>query len=234
MLELTDVNAYYEKSHVLHNLSLTIDEDQIVTLLGRNGAGKSTTIKSIMGLVTVKSGSVTYREENITHQAIEQRTSLKIGYIPEKRRIIPNLTVEENLRLAQLGADEYLEISDVIDQFENLQRRIDQPGRTLSGGEQQMLAIARALIQDPDLLLVDEPSEGLMPVLSERVFEFLEEIGGSGLTILLTEQQALNALNISDYAYIIDKGAVVAEDTAQEFENRPEVLEEYIGIHESA
>jgi branched-chain amino acid transport system ATP-binding protein len=233
MIELEDLNAFYGKSHILHNVSLTAEENQITTLLGRNGAGKSTTIKSIMGLVTVRSGAITYRGENITHQEIEARSDHKIGYIPEKRRIIPNLTVEENLRLAQLGVDDALDIDEVIDQFSNLQERRNQPGRTLSGGEQQMLAIARALIQDPDLLLVDEPSEGLMPVLSEQVFEFLDEMGESGLTILLTEQQAQKALEISDYAYIIDNGNVVTEGDADSLRQQPEVLENYIGIHQT-
>jgi branched-chain amino acid transport system ATP-binding protein len=230
MLNLTDVNSYYGKSHVLHDVTLSVERNAITVLLGRNGAGKSTLIKSIVGLVDVRSGSITLRGEEITEKEIENRHD--IGYIPEKRRVFPNLSVEENLQLAQLGVDDPREIDEVIEEFPNLQERRNAAGRTLSGGEQQMLSIARALIQDPELLLVDEPSEGLMPVLTERVFEFLSEISESGMTVLLTEQHAKKALNIADYSYIIDTGEVVEEGDPDTFEQQPELLEEYIGIHE--
>jgi branched-chain amino acid transport system ATP-binding protein len=230
MLDLTDVNSYYGKSHVLHDVTLSVEEGEITALLGRNGAGKSTLIKSIVGLVDVRSGSIRLRGEELTGIEIEDRHD--IGYIPEKRRVFPNLSVEENLRLAQLGVDEPREIDEIIEEFPKLQERRNAAGRTLSGGEQQMLSIARALIQDPELLLVDEPSEGLMPVLTERVFEFLSEISESGMTVLLTEQHAKKALNIADYSYIIDTGEVVEEGDPDTFEQQPELLEEYIGIHE--
>jgi branched-chain amino acid transport system ATP-binding protein len=230
MLDLTDVNSYYGKSHVLHDVTLSVEEGEITALLGRNGAGKSTLIKSIVGLVDVRSGSIRLRGEELTGIEIEDRHD--IGYIPEKRRVFPNLSVEENLRLAQLGVDEPREIDEIIEEFPKLQERRNAAGRTLSGGEQQMLSIARALVQDPELLLVDEPSEGLMPVLTERVFEFLSDISESGMTVLLTEQHAKKALDIADYAYIIDTGEVVEEGDPDTFEQRPELLEEYIGIHE--
>lgn len=230
MLDLTDVNSYYGKSHVLHDVTLSVEKGDITVLLGRNGAGKSTLIKSIVGLVDVRSGSITLSGEELTEIEIENRHD--IGYIPEKRRVFPNLSVEENLRLAQLGVDEPREIDEIIAEFPNLQERRHAAGRTLSGGEQQMLSIARALIQDPQLLLVDEPSEGLMPVLTERVFEFLSEISESGMTVLLTEQHAKKALSIADYSYIIDTGEVVEEGDPETFEQQPELLEEYMGIHE--
>jgi branched-chain amino acid transport system ATP-binding protein len=230
MLNLTDVNSYYGKSHILHDVTLSVERGNITVLLGRNGAGKSTLIKSIVGLVDVRSGSITLRGEELTEIEIENRHD--IGYIPEKRRVFPNLSVEENLQLAQLGVDDPREIDEIIDEFPNLQERRNAAGRTLSGGEQQMLSIARALIQDPELLLVDEPSEGLMPVLTERVFEFLSEISESGMTVLLTEQHAKKALDIADYSYIIDTGEVVEEGNPDTFEQQPELLEEYMGIHE--
>jgi branched-chain amino acid transport system ATP-binding protein len=233
MLELEGVNGYYGKSHILHDVSLTVREDGITTLLGRNGAGKSTVIKSIMGLVTVRSGTITYKGEEITNSKVESRVKQRIGYIPEKRRILPNLTVEENLRLAQLSVEDPRDVDEVIDRFPNLQERFNLPGRNLSGGEQQMLAIARALIQDPEILLVDEPSEGLMPVLVERVFELLSDISDAGITVLLTEQQAENALRISDHAYIIDTGRVVDEGGPQVYLEDKSKLERYIGIHEA-
>jgi branched-chain amino acid transport system ATP-binding protein len=233
MLELKNVNGYYGKSHVLHDVSLTVREGGVTTLLGRNGAGKSTVIKSVMGLVTVQSGTITYKTEEITNSKVQNRVSQRIGYIPEKRRILPNLTVEENLRLAQLSVDDPREIEDVIERFPNLRDRFNLAGRNLSGGEQQMLAIARALIQDPEILLVDEPSEGLMPVLVERVFELLSRISDTGITVLLTEQQAENALRISDHAYIIDTGRVVDEGDPQAYLDDKSKLEQYIGIHES-
>lgn len=232
MLKLEDVNGYYGKSHVLHDVSLTVPENKITTLLGRNGAGKSTVIKSIMGLVTVRSGTITYKDKNIANKRVESRVEQRIGYIPEKRRILPNLTVEENLRLAQLSVENPRDINEVIDRFPNLQERFNLAGRNLSGGEQQMLAIARALIQDPEILLVDEPSEGLMPVLVERVFELLSDISSAGITVLLTEQQAENALRISDHAYIIDTGRVVDEGDPQLYLEDKSKLEQYIGIHE--
>jgi branched-chain amino acid transport system ATP-binding protein len=181
----------------------------------------------------VRSGTITYKGEEITNTKVESRVKQRIGYIPEKRRILPNLTVEENLRLAQLSVEDPRDVDEVIDRFPNLQERFNLAGRNLSGGEQQMLAIARALIQDPEILLVDEPSEGLMPVLVERVFELLSDISDAGITVLLTEQQAESALRISDHAYIIDTGRVVDEGDPEVYLEDKSKLERYIGIHEA-
>lgn len=230
-LTIQEIDAYYGKSHVLHDVSLSVEQGDTTLLLGRNGAGKSTLIKSIMGLVTVDGGSIRHRETDITGWKTEDIADRGIAYIPERRRIFPNLSVEENLRLAKLGRDSDRTIESVIERFPNLQKMLDQPGRSLSGGEQQMLTIARALIQDPSILLIDEPSEGLMPKLVKQVFELIGDLNDQELTILLSEQHAQEALDVADYGYIVQQGEIVADGSSEELQNQPELLDQYIGMN---
>lgn len=230
MLDVDSINSYYGKSHVLHDVSVTADSGQMTTLLGRNGAGKSTLIKSIMGYVTVKSGTINLNDREITSVPTQELAALGIGYVPERREIFPNLTVDENLQLAQLNVDNPVDRQVIFEYFPRLEERVEQVGRSLSGGEQQMLAIARALHQDPELLLVDEPSEGLMPKLVGEVFEILANLRDDGRTILLTEQRAEKALEISDYAYVIENGAVVKDATPAEIRADEVVMDKYLSV----
>lgn len=231
-LRVENINSFYDKSHVLHDVSLTVDEGSLVSLIGRNGAGKSTTLKSIMGMVDVRSGSVHHRGEEITEFEPYQIAKRGIAYIPEDRRVFPQLTVEENLRMGHLGHDdiENARFDEIFEYFPRLEERIDQKAGQMSGGEQQMLAISRALISDPDLLLVDEPTEGLMPSLVELIEESLERINDEGVSMILVEQDVELALSISDYGYIIDEGQIMISDTAENLREDEEIKERYITI----
>ncbi|WP_436347147.1 ABC transporter ATP-binding protein [Natronorubrum sp. FCH18a] len=231
-LEVEDINSYYDKSHVLHDVSLTLEEDSLVTLIGRNGAGKSTTLKSIMGLVDVRSGSIRYRGEEITDNQPHEIAQQGIAYIPEERRVFPQLSVEENLRMGHIGHDTSGdEISeDVFDYFPRLEERIDQKAGQMSGGEQQMLAIGRALVSDPDVLLVDEPTEGLMPSLVDLIGKALERINNDGVSIILVEQNVDLALSISDHGYVIDEGQIMVSAPAAELREDDEIKKRYLTV----
>lgn len=230
MLSLESVDAYYGKSHVLQDVGMTVEEGSLTVLLGRNGAGKSTLIKSVNGFVEVRSGRITYRGEDITGLAPEVIARKGIGYVPEERRIFPNLSVVENLRLGTLGVDGAHPVEEVLEEFSILSDKTDRLGRDLSGGEQQMLSIARAVVQDPDLLLVDEPSEGLMPKLRTEMLDLLAELRDRGQTILLTEQYAEEALEIADRVYILVQGEVVEEGPAGRFRDDISIVEQYVSI----
>lgn len=233
LLDVNQINSYYGKSHVLHNVSLSIPEEGFVTLIGRNGAGKSTTLKSIMGMIIPESGNIQFRGDEITTTPPHE-TSLKgISIIPEDRRIFADLTVNENLRIGHLGHDiENIEdhVDDVFDYFPRLNERSTQRAGTLSGGEQQMLAIGRALLSDPDLLLVDEPTEGLMPSLVNQLRNIFVEINKAGVALLLVEQNVELALSISDYGYVIDEGMIQAEGSSSELEKDEEVKRRYLAV----
>lgn len=231
MLELRNVNAYYGQAQALHGLSLEIGVDEIVTLLGRNGAGKTTTFRSIMGAGPRVEGDIRFNGENIAGWKPEEIFDLGISWVPEEQRIFPNLTVEENLKMGERSGGQSNDYDAIFELFPRLEERIDQRAGTMSGGEQQMLALGRALISDPELLLVDEPFEGLMPKLVDEVAETLRELSERDLTMVITEQQTETVLQIADRAIIIEKGKVAYEDDASSLAGNTELQEQYLGVH---
>lgn len=234
MLELSDLNSYYGRSHILYDVSMSVDSGSLVTLIGRNGAGKSTTLNSIMGLVTPKSGSVTFRGEDVTGSEPHQTARRGISIIPETRRVFPHLSVGENLRLGHVGHDVDRPIESLLDEvfeyFPRLADRVDQQAGQMSGGEQQMLTIGRALMSDPDLLLIDEPTEGLMPTLVDELGDILVDINQDGTTMLLVEQNVELALTISQYAYVLEEGAITFEGESDAVRENQEVKDRYLSV----
>ena len=235
MLRLSNVNTFYGYSHVLHDLSLEVKEGEIVVLLGRNGVGKSTTMKTIMGVQSPRSGSVVFRGEEISGLPPHRIAHKGISLIPEDRRVIPNLTVYENLKLGSLvqgkirNWDELLE--SIFGYFPRLKERLKQDGGKLSGGEQQMLTIARGLMANPKLMLIDEPSEGLAPKIVHEIMEIIRKLQEDGVTILLVEQHAEIAMRLSDNlrAYIMEKGQIRLHGTLQELNDRMDEVERCLG-----
>lgn len=234
LLEMEGVDSYYDKSHVLFDVSLSVEDEQIVALVGRNGAGKTTTLKSIMGMVDTRSGTTHFDGEDITNQEPYVIAKKGIAYIPEGRRIFPELTVEENLRMGHLGhgVDDPEAALDrnVYSYFPRLEERREQKAGSLSGGEQQMLTIGRALISDPDFLLVDEPTEGLMPELVDTLEDVLRRISQDGKTILLVEQNVDIALSLSDHVYIIDEGQIQVDGKSEELLRDDDIKEQYLAV----
>jgi len=218
MLNIDKLNAWYGGSHILQDVSLHVARGEVVALLGRNGAGKTTLLKSVMGLLKKTAGTVVFKDQDLQAQPVHARIKLGLAYVPEERRIVPGLTVLENLRLAIVASGKMKQERDIVERiaatFPRLKERLDQEAVTMSGGEQQMLAIARATAADPDMILLDEPSEGIMPVLVDEMFELFVQLKREGKTILLVEQSVETALGISDRAYILDQGAVVASRRA--------------------
>jgi len=245
LLELDDVDSYYGQSHILRDVSMRVEEGEICALLGRNGAGKTTTLRSIAGArpPEVRSGVVNYKDRNITDMPTEDISVLGISHVPEERRVFANLTVEENLHLADVVRNksntwgrnldfehEGLSIEQIMEDFPRLNERQKQLAGTLSGGEQQMLAIARALKQSTDLLMLDEPYEGLAPQIIETVESAIERIREMGTTVLLVEQNAVAAMKIADRCYVIDQGSVVFEGPAEELQEDQETRDRYLGV----
>ena len=236
ILEVQGIHTYYGQSHILQGVSLEVEKGEMVTLLGRNGAGKTTMLKSILGIVAPRSGQITFLGEKISGLPPHIISQKGISFVPEERRIIPGLTVFENLKLAMLKNKDKSKTqkSEIIDRvmeiFPRLKERLQQEGTSLSGGEQQMLAIARGLVSEPVLMLVDEPTEGLMPLLVERIAEVLKEIQGNGVTILLVEQNMEMALEISHKAYVMDEGVIKYKGTADEIRRNEEVQRKYLAI----
>ena len=234
MLAVSALNSWYGGSHVIQNISFQISRGEIVTLLGRNGAGKSTTIRSIMGLVEKRTGSVIFDGTEILPMQPWKRYAKGLAYVPEQRSIVPGLTVLENLRLGLVASasrgDERAIIDMIAETFPRLKQRLTQEAVTLSGGEQQMLAIARAIAAGPSMVMLDEPSEGIMPVLVDEMFEYFSKLRAQGTTILLVEQNVEIALGISDRAYIIDQGAIVHEGTSKNLLADREIQEKYCSI----
>ena len=218
MLRVEGLDAWYGASHVLQGVTFEVRRGEIVCLVGRNGAGKTTTLKSVMGLVGRTKGHVAFEGQELLGRPAHLRYGLGLAYVPEERRIVPGLTVRENLRLGLLGSphrrEEKSRIARTAAIFPRLAERLDQVAVTMSGGEQQMLAIARAMIAGPKLVMLDEPSEGIMPVLVDEMFELFRRMKEEGSTILLVEQNVELALGIADRAYVLDQGTVVHGGTA--------------------
>jgi len=230
MLNMADVHTYYGDSHVLHGISITISRQSVVSLLGRNGMGKTTTIWSIMGFTPPKEGIVRFKGRDVTHLESFKIAQMGIGLIPQGRRLFPSLSVEENLTMAAKTrgkADEW-SLEKVYAQFPILQKRSGFGGNLLSGGEQQMLAIGRALMTNPDLLLMDEPSEGLAPMIVRDIGLIILRLKDQDLSILLVEQNLPMALEVSDYIFIMSKGRIVYESSPHELENNEDVKLKYL------
>jgi branched-chain amino acid transport system ATP-binding protein len=245
LLEISDVDAYYGESHILRSLSMAVEQGEVCALLGRNGAGKTTTVRCVAGATPpdIRAGAISFRDDDITGLSPEDVTMRGVGLVPEERRIFPNLSVEENLHMAEVannlfnrigrrlnGEASTRPISEIYDAFPRLDERQGQMAGTLSGGEQQMLAIARALRQDPDLLMLDEPYEGLAPHIIEDVEDAINRINEAGTTILLIEQNAAAAIEISDRCYVIDMGEVVFQGTADELREDTDARQRYLGV----
>jgi branched-chain amino acid transport system ATP-binding protein len=234
LLRVENIDTYYGLSHVLQGVSLDVEVGEIVTLVGRNGAGKTTTLKSILGITPIKSGHIWLREGDISALSTHTIIQRGISYVPEERRIIPGLTVRENLKLALLKSknrDREDEMTDQVAQyFPILKERLSQQGTSLSGGEQQMLAIARGLITNPDIMLVDEPTEGLMPLLVEMIGEIIQNINRTGVTVLLVEQNVEMALSVSHRAYVIDEGRIQSSGTAKDILADEDIQRRYLTV----
>ncbi|RKX42472.1 MAG: ABC transporter ATP-binding protein [Thermotogae bacterium] len=233
MLEVRDLQVNYGAIKALKGISFSVEEGKIVTLIGSNGAGKTTTLRAICGLVKVKDGKVVFKNNDLTNRPTNQIVAQGINMVPEGRRIFPNLTVYENLMLGAFQRDDKKEIEEdlkwIFSLFPRLEERLSQKGGTLSGGEQQMLAIGRALMSRPDLLMLDEPSLGLAPLLVEEVFDVIQKIHEQGKTVLLIEQNAYAALNIADYGYVIETGRIVLEGTGKDLLKDEKVKKAYLG-----
>ena len=230
MLTLDKINAYYDKSHVLQDVSIEIDKGEVVALLGRNGSGRSTTLKTIMGLVPARSGTIRFHDADITNKTPFALAQKGIAFVPEDRRIFPNLTVGENLRLASLaGRKGPWTEARIYEYFAVLGERKDKPAK-LSGGEQQMLAIARALIANPEIILLDEPMEGLAPLIARNVEDVVRRIKDEGNTILLVEQNAQVALSLADRGYVLSNGRVVAHGTTDVLRADDDMMQRYLAV----
>jgi branched-chain amino acid transport system ATP-binding protein len=234
MLEVNEIHTFYGMSHVIQGVSLSVKKGEIVTLIGRNGAGKTTTLKSIIGLTPPRLGNITFQREDVTHLPTHLIAQKGIAYIPEERRVIPNLTVEENLKLGMLKNKDKAKNPKLLERafsyFPRLQERLHQKGGNLSGGEQQMLTIARGLVSDPAIMLIDEPTEGLMPSMVEQISRILEEMNRDGVTILLVEQNVEMALSISSRGYVIDQGMIQFEGSAKELRENREIQLRYLAV----
>jgi branched-chain amino acid transport system ATP-binding protein len=233
-LELQNVQTSYGNIQALKGISLTVDEGEIVTLIGANGAGKTTTLKTISGVLRPRAGTITLDGRRIDRLAPHEIVRLGICQAPEGRRIFPRMTVQENLEMGAFARRDrtaiVADMANVFKLFPRLQERLHQKGGTLSGGEQQMLAIGRALMSRPKILLLDEPSMGLAPILVEAIFKTIVEINRLGTTVLLVEQNALMALSIAHRGYVLETGTIVLSDTATNLQQNEQVQKAYLGI----
>ena len=234
LLQVDGLNAWYDRSHVVQGLSFHVDAGEIVTLMGRNGAGKTTTLRTLMGLVAKRGGQARFDGQDFLAEPAHTRFHKGLAYVPEDRRIVPGLTVRDNLLLGILGKPGKHDLERIVDEiaetFPRLKERLNQEGTSLSGGEQQMLAIARAMVAKPRMILLDEPSEGIMPLLVHEMFALFKRMRTQGMTLLLVEQNVELALGISDRAYIIDQGAIVHSGEAQALLADREIQERYCAV----
>ena len=231
MLEVSSLHAYYGKSHIIQGIDFNVGEGEIVSLLGRNGVGRSTTLKAITGEVEPQ-GSIIFRDRQIAGRKMHQIARAGIGYVPENRNIFPTLTVRQNLILGikQMGKQGRWSIDDMFEAFPNLGQRADVLGSVISGGEQQMLTMCRTLMGDPDLIMIDEPTEGLAPKLVEQVSQLLAEIASRGVAILLVEQKLAIALQISQRILVMGHGKIVFEGTTEAFNANEDVRKEWLEV----
>ena len=235
LLEAKDLNVYYGAIHALQGVSFTVDEGEIVTLIGANGAGKSTTLKTVSGLLRPRVGDVLLRGESLKTMPAQDIVRRGVIHVPEGRKIFAPLTVQENLEMGAFTRKDKDEIRTnlerVFKSFPRLKERLNQLGGTLSGGEQQMLAIGRGLMAQPKVLLLDEPSMGLAPILVEEIFSIIKEINAQGVAILLVEQNALMALSVANRGYVLETGRIVLEGSGQALLQDPQVMKAYLGGH---
>lgn len=229
MLILNNVHSYYGKSHILQGVQLQVQKNQIATLLGRNGAGKTTTLKTIMGLIQTRDGEIIYKDKQIMGLKSFEIARGGIGYVPEDRKIFSDLTVVENLEIASKKNSRW-NLARIFDMFPRLEERGNNKGKQLSGGEQQMLAIARALVNEPDLLLLDEPSQGLAPLIVNELLKNFTELRDEGVTILLVEQNLDLCLKIADHHHVIDQGKIIFQGSQSEFFEHPEIKDRYLSL----
>jgi len=234
LLEVRNLNAWYDRSHVVQDISFEVERGEIVTLMGRNGAGKTTTLRTLMGLLARASGSIVFDGKPLQSRPAHERYHHGLAYVPEDRRIVTGLTVRENLQLGLIASPRRGESDAMIEEiatiFPRLKERLAQEATSLSGGEQQMLAIARAMMVRPQMILLDEPSEGIMPLLVEEMFHLFARMKAQGTTILLVEQNVERALSISDRAYILDQGHVVHTGTAADLLDDAEIQNRYCAV----
>jgi branched-chain amino acid transport system ATP-binding protein len=231
MLEISDIHTFYGNIEALKGISIEVEEGEIVTLIGSNGAGKSTTLRSISGLTPPREGSIRFEGRELGETPPQEIVRLGISQAPEGRRVFPRMTVKENLELGAYMRNDSIDadMDRVYDLFPRLKEREKQKAGTMSGGEQQMLAIGRALMAQPRLLLLDEPGMGLAPILVERIYETIEEINDQGTTILLVEQNANSALDVSDRGYVLETGTVALTDKSSKLKENPDVQKAYLG-----
>jgi branched-chain amino acid transport system ATP-binding protein len=234
VLQVENLNVYYGAIHALQGISFNVNEGEIVTLIGANGAGKSTTLRTLSGLLRSRTGSIMFKGEDLSTRPAEKIVTMGISHVPEGRKIFAPLSVRENLMMGAYTRNDQAEIQEslarVYQSFPRLKERAGQYGGTLSGGEQQMLATARGLMSKPSLLLLDEPSMGLSPILVEEIFRIIVEINKQGTSILLVEQNAQMALSIAQRAYVLETGRIVLSGTAKEIADNPQVKTAYLGI----
>jgi len=230
LLEVKDLNSYYGDSHILFDVSLNVNRNEVVALLGRNGAGKSTTLKSLMGVVTPRSGSIMFNGQNLAGKKSHIIAQAGIQLVHEDRRIFGSLNVEENIILAGITAPKRWPLDRIYEMFPRLKERRGNRGTDLSGGEQQMLAIARALVRDPEIILLDEPFEGLAPVIVRDLVKACRDLAAAGQTIVLVEQNLAATLALAQRVYIINNGHIVHQGPALEIKKQPEVLQRYLGV----
>ena len=233
LLAVDEIHTYYGEAHILQGVSLTVGEGEVVTMIGRNGAGKTTTLLSIMGIARARRGAVRLGGADITQLETHDIVRRGIGWVPEERRVLPNLTVLENLRLGMMavaGAGGEQRLEEALGYFPRLRERLEQKGRFLSGGEQQMLAIARGLVARPRIMLVDEPTEGLAPLLVQSLTEILREINQRGTTILLVEQTLEVAMALSHRLYVMDQGRIQFEGTPDALRRDPTIQQRFLQL----
>jgi branched-chain amino acid transport system ATP-binding protein len=230
LLEVTGLNTYYGDSHILFDVALRVERNEVVALLGRNGAGKSTTLKSLMGVVRPRKGSILFEGAEIAGKPSHTIARVGMQLVHEDRRIFGSLNVEENLILAGLTAENRWPIDRIYEMFPRLEERRGSRGTDLSGGEQQMLAIARALIRDPKIILLDEPFEGLAPVIVQDLVKACRDLAAAGQTIVLVEQNLAAALTLAHRAYIINNGHIAHEGPVAQIKAQPDILQRYLGV----
>ncbi len=230
MLEVQDIHTYYGRSHILQGISLDLQEGEVICLLGRNGAGKTTTVNSIMGYVHPKAGNITFEGKDITKKQPFEISRAGIGHVPQDRRIFPTLTVQDNLEVIHRKVDGGWTVDKVFDTFPILEKLKSRRGSNLSGGEQQILAVARPLMTNPKLLLLDEPSEGIAPIIVKEIGELIQKITKTGISVLLAEQNMKFTMKIASRGYIIDKGRIHHQGGMEELKEDKEIIGKYLAL----